>query len=97
MTSEFFYDSGFDNCFQDAPIGQSFVTDQFVLLDYQLNRKHIDMAGVELIARCIKSWSKKWGVWLSDYEEALITSLIGPPLNNKEVDGLFPRKENDYE
>ena len=79
-----------DRCFRDAPFGQSFVTEQFRLLDYQLHKDHVDISGVELVARCIRSWSKKWGVWLSDYEEALLASLIGPPLNKEEVDGLFP-------
>ena len=91
-----------DNCFQGAPFGQSFITEQFSLLDYQLQKKHVDMDEAELVARVIKSWSKKWGLWLTPDEEVLLACLLGGqgsdvPLGPHEINGLLPRKEDDDE
>ena len=93
MTSEFFYDSGFDNCFQDAPFGQSVVSDWFrqvsVYVQTPRSNGYIDFDGANLLARAIRARANKYGMALSDTEEALLFCLIDEP-PSKEDDGIHP-------
>ena len=82
-----------DNCLKDAPFGQSVVSDWLGLVDRlvrtQRNDGYIDFEGANLLARAIRTRSIKYGLSLSNHEQAFLWCVMDET-SSKEDDGIHP-------
>ena len=83
-----------DNCFQDAPFGQSVISDWLRQLSNYVDTNpktlgYIDFEGADLMGRAIRARAKKYGMALSDNEEQLLLCLIDET-SSKDDDGIHP-------